>query len=381
MNANRIMGSGPSFQKGIADKPKMKTTQILKRLWKYLYHFKWFLFLALFMTLTSNILALTGPKLSGMPVDAIHGKGNVEFPKVFFYCGMMLACYGISALFEWLLSRTLIRLSQKIVQQMRSDVFRHLMTLPVSFFDQHQTGDIISHISYDIDTINTSMSQDLVQTCSSTIVIFGSLIMMLRINPLLVLVFAFTVPLSFFLTSHLAGLARPVFSRRSAKMGELNGYTEESISGHKTVKAYHQEDTMNARFQLKNTDACNAYYQADYVSAPMGPAVNFMNNLSLSLISVSGALLYLFGGRFTLTLGELSSFVLYSRKFSGPINELANVISELQSSLAAAERIFVLLDNRPQPMPKNYISMRVQLPWSIFILVTSRRNRSSMTCL
>ena len=106
---------------------------------------------------------------------------------------------------------------------------------------------------------------------------------------------------------------------------------------------------MNARFQLKNTDACNAYYQADYVSAPMGPAVNFMNNLSLSLISVSGALLYLFGGRFTLTLGELSSFVLYSRKFSGPINELANVISELQSSLAAAERVFVLLDTRPEP--------------------------------
>ena len=133
MNANRIMGGGPAFQKGIADKPKMKTTQILKRLWKYLYHFKWTLFLALFMTLTSNILALTGPKLSGMAVDAIHGKGNVEFPKVFFYCGMMLACYGISALFEWLLSRTLIRLSQKIVQQMRSDVFRHLMTLPVSF--------------------------------------------------------------------------------------------------------------------------------------------------------------------------------------------------------------------------------------------------------
>ena len=79
MNANRIMGGGPAFQKGIADKPKMKTTQILKRLWKYLYHFKWFLFLALFMTLTSNILALTGPKLSGMAVDAIHGKGNVEF--------------------------------------------------------------------------------------------------------------------------------------------------------------------------------------------------------------------------------------------------------------------------------------------------------------
>ena len=106
---------------------------------------------------------------------------------------------------------------------------------------------------------------------------------------------------------------------------------------------------MNARFREKNTEACDAYYQADYASAPMGPTVNFMNNLSLSLISVAGALLYLFGGRFTLTLGELSSFVLYSRKFSGPINELANVISELQSSLAAAERVFVLLDTEPEP--------------------------------
>ena len=117
MNANPL-GNGPVRPKGMIDKPKMKTTLILKRLWKYLYHFKSTLILALFLTFTGNFLALTGPKLSGMAVDAIHGAGNVNFPRVFLYCGLMMLCYGISALFEWLLSLTLTRLSQKIVQKM-----------------------------------------------------------------------------------------------------------------------------------------------------------------------------------------------------------------------------------------------------------------------
>lgn len=348
MNRNMFAGRNASLQKGVPDKPRMKTTQILKRLWKYLYKFKFLLFAALIMTVTSNLLALAGPSLAGQAVNAIGGVGQVDFPTVFWCCGLMLVCYALASLFEWLLSVMLIRLSQRIVFQMRKDVFDHLTTLPVSFFDRHQTGDIISHISYDIDTVNTSLSSDLVQICSSIITVVGSLVMMIWINPLLVLVFAVTVPISILFTRYMSKKVRPLFSRRSAKMGELNGYTEESISGHKTIKSYHQEETMNGRFSVRNTESCDAYYRADYASAGMGPSVNFINNLSLALISVFGAILYLFGGRFTLTLGDLSSFVLYSRKFSGPINEIANVISELQSALAAAERVFLLLDEKPE---------------------------------
>ncbi len=348
MNRNMFAGRNASLQKGVPDKPRMKTTQILKRLWKYLYKFKFLLFAALIMTVTSNLLALAGPSLAGQAVNAIGGVGQVDFPTVFWCCGLMLVCYALASLFEWLLSVMLIRLSQRIVFQMRKDVFDHLTTLPVSFFDRHQTGDIISHISYDIDTVNTSLSSDLVQICSSIITVVGSLVMMIWINPLLVLVFAVTVPISILFTRYMSKKVRPLFSRRSAKMGELNGYTEESISGHKTIKSYHQEETMNGRFSARNTESCDAYYRADYASAGMGPSVNFINNLSLALISVFGAILYLFGGRFTLTLGDLSSFVLYSRKFSGPINEIANVISELQSALAAAERVFLLLDEKPE---------------------------------
>ena len=346
MNRNMFSGRDKTagLQKGVAQKTRMKTPEILKRLWKYLYRSGGMLIAALLMTFASNILSLTGPSLAGNAVNAIKGKGNVDFSTVFRMCRLMLIFYLLSSAFEWLLSTILIKLSQKCVFQMRKDVFDHLETLPVRFFDHHQTGDIISHISYDIDTVNTSLSSDLVQVCSSIITVVGSLVMMLRINPPLVLVFAVTVPISVLFTKHLSKKVRPLFSARSAKMGELNGYTEETISGHKTIKSYHQEETMNGRFRKKNTDSCDAYYQADYASAGMGPSVNFINNLSLALISVFGAMLYLYGGRFALTLGALSSFVLYSRKFSGPINEIANVISELQSALAAAERVFILLD-------------------------------------
>lgn len=119
---------------------------------------------------------------------------------------------------------------------------------------------------------------------------------------------------------------------------------EEIVSGYRTHKAYHQEDTMTGRFDECNEEAVQAYYNADYYGSMTGPGVNFINNLSLSLISVFGALLFLFG---RLTLGNLSSFVLYSRKFSGPINEMANIISELQSAFAAAERVFRLIDEEP----------------------------------
>ena len=165
MNRNGMSAGRASLQKGVLDKPKMKTSLILKRLWKYLYKFKWMLLLAAVLSLGSNLLALVGPELSGQAVDAIHDIHDVDFETVFACCGLMLLCYAFSSAFEWLLSVVLTKLSQRVVFQMRKDVFDRLTTLPVSFFDTHQTGDILSHISYDIDTVNTSLSNDLMQIC------------------------------------------------------------------------------------------------------------------------------------------------------------------------------------------------------------------------
>ena len=328
------------------DKPKDRK-KVLIRLWGYLFQHKWMIAAALLLTFVSNLLALLGPLLSGLAIDYIGvGPGEANFPMVFWYCGLMLVFYIVSSGLSYILSVLMVKLSQKIVYQMRKDLFDKLIELPVRFFDSHQTGDIISRISYDIDTVNASLSNDLLQIATSVITVVGSLIMMLMISPTLVLVFVVTIPVSIFFTKYMTGRVRPLFHRRSAKLGELNGFVEEVISGQKTTKAYHQEETMIGRFDVKNGDAVDAYYDADYYGSMVGPSVNFINNLSLALISVFGALLYLAG---SLTPGNLSSFVLYSRKFSGPINEMANIISELQSACAAAERVFRLIDEEPEP--------------------------------
>ena len=328
-----------------AARPKNRK-YVLLRLWRYLARYRWLLALALLLTLASNLFGLVGPMLSGYAIDAIHGPGDVDFSAVFLYAGLMAGFYLLASLLAYILSRLMIRLSQKVAFQMRKDVFDHLAELPVSFFDRTQTGDIVSRISYDIDTVNASLSNDLLQICTSLITVVGSLAMMLIIAPVLVTVFAVTIPAAILFTRYMTRRVRPLFRRRSAKLGELNGYVEEVVSGHKTIRVYHQENTVISRFDGKNTEAVEAYYNADYYGSMTGPSVNFINNLSLSLVSVMGAVLYLFR---SISLGDLSSFVLYSRKFSGPINEAANILSELQSACAAAERVFHLIDEEPEP--------------------------------
>lgn len=325
-------------------KPKQYT---LSRLGKYLFRYKWLLFLAILLTVGSNLFALIGPMLSGYAIDAIEpGKGAVEFDRVFYYAAWMAGFYVASAALSYLLSVLMLTISKKVVYQMRKDVFDRLLSLPVGFFDIHQTGDIISRISYDIDTVNTSLSSDLIQIATTFITVIGAFSMMVMISPRLVLVFAFTVPLSIFWTKFITGKTRPLFRERSRTIGYLNGFVEEMISGQKTLKAYAQEQNTLNQFSEVNYNAVEAYYRAEYYGSVVGPTVNFINNLSLSLISVFGALLYLAG---QMSIGNISSFVLYSRKFSGPINEAANIIGELQSSLAAAERIFILIDELPEP--------------------------------
>lgn len=331
---------------GKHEKPKDRK-KVLKRLWQYLYMHKWYIMLAVCLTVISNLLSILGPKLSGDAIDAIGTQiGAVNFQKVFFYCGLMIAFYFVSALLSYFLSRLMISLSQKIIYKMRKDVFNKLVTLPVKFFDSHQAGDIISRISYDIDTVNASLSHDLIQICTSIFTVAGSFIMMIYISHSLLTVFLVTIPIAIFFTKYMTTKVRPYFRKRSAKLGELNGFVEEVISGQKTTKVYHREEDFIKKFDEKNEEAVDAYYKAEYYSSRVGPCVNFVNNLSLALISVLGSFLYIAGG---ISLGNLSSFVLYSRKFSGPINETANIISEIQSACAAAERIFLLIDEAAEP--------------------------------
>ena len=332
--------------RGKIERPQDRRGVIL-RLLRYMMRYKGMLFLAVALTVSSNLLQLVGPTLCGLAIDAVEGgPGHVDFARVFLYAGWMVAFYAASSVLSFALSLLMIRISQRITRQMRKDVFDRLMELPVSYFDRTQTGDILSRISYDIDTVNASLSSDLVQILTSLITVVGALLMMIRLSPKLVLVFCVTVPASILLTRYMTGKVRPLFRRRSASLGELNAFVEEMVSGQRTLRAYRREQNVQARFAEKNEDAVQSYYRAEYYGSMVGPCVNLINNISLSLISVMGALLYLAGG---ITLGNVSSFVLYSRKFSGPINEAANILSELQSACAAAERVFRLIDEPQEP--------------------------------
>lgn len=317
----------------------------------------WPLFLlAIILTLASNQLSLLGPKYSGDAIDAIASEGGVDFDAVWSNVIRMLVCYVASAVLSYLLAVLMIQLSQKIIYTMRRQLFEKLTSLPVGYFDTHATGDIISRISYDIDTVNASLSQDLVQVMTSIYTVIGSLVFMWQISKPLIIVFAITVPISIVFTRYRSKRVRPLFHKRSQKLGELNGYAEEMLSGSGTIRAYNREGTIGGRFDRRNADAMDAYYRAEYCGAVLGPSVNFINNFSISLIMIFGGILYMYsqngtaaaGSLFFISLGGVAQFVQYSRKFAGPINEFANILTEFQSAFSAAERVFRIIDEEPE---------------------------------
>ena len=339
------MNRGNAPGRMATDKPKVRSMRVLLRLWKYLSSVRWIIIGASVMSVLSNLLGLVSPRLSGAAIDAII-PGAVDMPVVIRYVIMMVVLAALSSVMSWLLSAIMIRLSRSVVTRMRKEVFDHLTTLPISFFDTHQTGDVISVLSYDIDTVGASLSTDLTQILSSVITVVGSFVMMLTISPVLILIFFFTIPVSILFTRYRSKVVRPLYRKRSKMLGQLNGYCEETVSGLKTIRAYHQEEEFNTRVKGHNDEAIHATWHADHTGAITGPTVNLINNLSLAAVSMFGSMMYMLGG---ISLGGVSSFVLYSRRFSGPINEFANIISELQSSLAAAERFLSLIDMPSEP--------------------------------
>ena len=335
---------------------KKKKTGIFLRLSKYVIEL-WPLFIpAVLLTLLSNQLSLMGPKYSGAAIDAIELESGVDFSSVWDNVLKMLLCYVASALLSYILAIIMIHLSQKIVYKMRKQLFEKLNTLPVGYFDTNATGDIISHLSYDIDTINSTLSHDLIQVMTSAYTVIGSLVFMWQISKPMILIFVLTVPVSIIFTRYRSKKVRPLFRARSKKYGELNGYAEEMLTGSRSISAYGRQEVISSRFDERNNGAMDAYYKAEYNAALLFPTINLINNVSLTLVAIFGGILYMLsqngtfleGTVFFITLGGVAQFVQYSRKFAGPINEFSNIIHEFQSAFSAAERVFRIIDEEPE---------------------------------
>ncbi len=316
---------------------------VYKRLWDYLMRYKIKLIFALVLTLFSNAFSLIGPYLTGQTIGAMED--GVDFSNVFLYASLMIVFYVLSAVLLYALSIMMINISKSVVFQMRQDVFNKLNRLPIQYFDTHQTGDIISRMTYDIDTINQSLAGDVIVLLTSFLTIIVSLSVMIATAPLLVLIFAFTIPLTILLTTFLSKVVKQKFRIRNKKLGELNGFSEEMITGIQTIQAYVVEKEVKDDFDVINQETTEASYQAGYYSTAVMPSVGFISNLSMALVGVFGGILYV---RNMMTLAILTSFTLYSRRFSGPINQLSGLFAEIQSALAASERVFQVLDSEEE---------------------------------
>ena len=331
----------PPQRTGKKEKPK-DAKGTLRRVLRYIMDYRLFLAGVVLLALASNVLSLLGPSLAGQAIGAAAaGPGQVDMGVVWYYAKRMLVCYLASSVLAFLVNAAMMRLGKLVGRRLRDDVFDKLMALPVRYFDRNAAGDIISRVSYDIDVVSTCISADIVSILTSLVTVTGSFIMMVVICPPLVLVTLVTIPLAVLYTRYMSRRTRPLYARRSAMYGEMNGFAEEQFTGLKTILAYAHEDHVSGRFADINAETADAFCEAEQTACQVGPSVNFINNLGLALVGMLGSLLYLQG---SIGLEHISSFVLYSRKFSGPISEIANITSEIYSALAAAERVFRLLD-------------------------------------
>ena len=332
---------GPGDRGGVKQKPK-NAKKTFRRLLKYMMEYGLVFFVLILFAFASNIGNLLGPGFAGKAInEASAGKGNVDMQAVVRYGLLMLFAYVGSNILSFLVNIGMMRVGRSVARNLRRDVFHKLMDLPVGYFDKHMAGDIISRVSYDIDVVCVSLSSDIVQILTSLVTVAGSFIMMCVISPPLVLCMVFTIPVSVLFTRYMSKRTRPLYSERSRSYGEMNGFAEEMFTGQKTILAYAHEDQVCEEFSRINKKAAEAYRDADGLGMTMGPTIGMISNFGLSAIGLGGAILYMYG---IVGLGQISSFILYSRKFSGPINEISNIINEIFSALAAAERVFQLLD-------------------------------------
>lgn len=316
-----------------------------KRIWTYVGKNKMLLPIAFLFSILGNTMSVFTPLLMGKAIDTLVGEGSVEFKTLRNILLMMLLLYTASSLFQWLMSVFSNKAANYTVRELRKDAFLKLNKLPVSYFDRHSHGDVISRLTNDMDAVSDGLFQGITQIMSSIVIIGGSFIFMLTISPLITLGVIIVTPLCFFLASFIAKHSKVMFRMQSSLTGELNGYAEEMIENQKLVMAFGQEEKVAAHFEEQNQKLYHAGQKAQWYSSLTNPTTRFINNIAYVLVTVMGALLCLSG---RLSIGNIASFLTYSNLFAKPINEITAVTTQIQSAFASAERIFALLEEEEE---------------------------------
>ncbi len=307
----------------------------------------------LFLSALSSVASIVSPRITGNIITRIENGDSVRY--VLY---VLIALYVSEWLIKFLQQFLMASIGQRVINYIRNTLFDKIKTLPLSFFDRHQHGELMSRLTNDIDNISTTISNSLTMLLTYSFTIIGILISMLLLSVRLTLVTLVTVLLIFALTKLVTSHTKKLFSEQSKNLGILNGQIEEGISGLTIVKAFSRENEMQTDFDSKNEALCDVSIKALIWSGYLMPLMNVINNICYLSISVLSAILYL-NGKIS-NIGLITSFLLYTRQFTRPFVEIANIYNNFQTAVAGAERVFEILDEEPEPQDSDS-SLPIQL--------------------
>jgi len=348
-------GFGPGGGIGMPVQKAKDFKGTLKRLITYLMPYKLQLLSVFITAIISTIFSIVSPKIMGHATTKLYEGLMMKLKGVpgakidFTYIGeiilLLIGLYLLSAVFSYLQQYIMAGVAQKTVYNLRNDVMGKLNRLPLKYFDSRTHGEILSRAVNDVDNISTTLQQSLTQLITSIVTLVGVIVMMLSISPLMTLIVIITLPLSFIATASIAKRSQTYFKGQQKALGQLNGHVEEMYTGHKIIKAFGREKNSIVEFEKINNQLYQSGWKAQFVSGLIMPLMSFINNIGYVLVSVAGGILVT---KKAIEIGDIQAFIQYARQFSQPIIQTANIANVIQSTIASAERVFEILDEKEE---------------------------------
>lgn len=325
----------------------------MKQLMKYMSKYKIAIIAVLLFAIGSTVFSIVGPKILGKATTKIFeglmakvsGTGGIDFGAIEKILLILVCLYLVSALFSFIQGYIMSGISQKISYEMRNQISEKINRMPMKYFDTKTHGEILSRITNDIDTLGMSLNQSLTQLITSVTTMVGILIMMLSISWIMTLAALVIIPLSLFAVRKVVGRSQKYFKKQQRYLGHVNGLVEENYGGHQIVRVFNKEEEVTEEFNKLNDELYDSAWRSQFLSGMMQPLMAFIGNLGYVMVSILGGWLAI---RKTIEVGDIQSFIQYVRNFTQPINQLAQVANQLQSTAAAAERVFEFLDEEEE---------------------------------
>lgn len=332
-----------------------------KKLFQYLkpYYFK--LVIVIIFAAGSTIFTIIGPKILAKATDKlsegivakVQNTGGIDFEYIGMICLILVGLYLISALFSYIQSYTTSTISQEVSYDLRKSISIKMDKMPLSYFDKHTSGDTLSRVTNDIDTIAQSLNQSMSQMITSTVTLIGIFVMMLSISWQMTIIAVLVLPLSLFVIMNVMKRSQRYFVKQQASLGDVNGHIEEMYGAHQVVKAFNGEKASVEQFNVYNNELYQSAWKSNFLSGLMQPLSNFVGNLGYVAVCISGGFL---AGLNTITIGDIQAFIQYVRQFNQPITQMAQIMNMLQSTAAAAERVFEFLDSEELEPEKSLVT-------------------------